>query len=462
MLSIWQFGIKNLVGGVRTETHINVLKIDRRTNVVFTMPQYYFGIETVQSGRKPDPENDTIITIQYQKIDLRSGKPLREIEILKAWESSEEAIVTQFYDKFFRGGQNKWIFIPVGFDINLTWEYITEKFEQYLGPSYIQPGFHFTIPHIDLLSTVVLLNGGNFIGAKLEKFTNHPPKKGEIKEWFETEDYKRIEDHIKGSAESFLVFYTKVKENMPKILRKEAPAPKPVPTPHVVTKPIPPPAATAPKPVAPPPPPPTPVPAVEALVTESEPTEPEPLAIEETTPEPMTPTELTPEPMTPIELTPKPMAHSIPEEPPIEATVEEEVHEVAEEIPEVDEPSSEVVSVEPEEEVHDVVEEHVEEHFADFAPEAVEVGEVAEEAHEEESMDVHEHEIEVHEVHVEEGVEVVEAEEGEIVEAIEAVEVEAEPVPVKARSPKELKKMLKEEQKRKKKKKNKGFGFGKK
>ena len=36
-------------------------------------------------------------------------------------------------DKFFRGGQNKWIFIPVGYNLNTAWEMITLKFEEYLG-----------------------------------------------------------------------------------------------------------------------------------------------------------------------------------------------------------------------------------------------------------------------------------------------------------------------------------------
>ena len=38
------------------------------------MPAYYFAITGYHPGEKPDPAADTIIAIQYQKIDLTSGE----------------------------------------------------------------------------------------------------------------------------------------------------------------------------------------------------------------------------------------------------------------------------------------------------------------------------------------------------------------------------------------------------
>jgi hypothetical protein len=77
------------------------------------MPAYYFAMEGYPAGEKPDPAVDTVITIQYQKIDLTSGEPLGELKILKAWESSEQSIITTFYDQFFKPNTQVTHFIPV-------------------------------------------------------------------------------------------------------------------------------------------------------------------------------------------------------------------------------------------------------------------------------------------------------------------------------------------------------------
>jgi len=409
------------------------------------MPQYYFGIETISQGGKPDPEKDRIIAIHYQKIDFRSGKPLQKIEILKEWESSEEAIVTRFYNKFFRGGQNKWIFIPVGFDLNQAWEYIDTKFEEYLGRSFVNKRFHYTIPHIDLDSMVVLLNKGNFIGAKLEKFTRQTSGKKDVKQWYENQEYEKIISHINTSAESFLVFFTKIKENVHRVLEDaptipkaplpassmKAPGPEPAPEPEVIRGPqIPPPPSQPP---------------IEEHIPEGPP---EPA--EETT-APPEPEEIPPEPAEPV-IPPEPEeAHEmaeihgsdeIPEA--VESHHAEEAHEIdveheVAEVHEVDayheaEEAHEVAEIH-EEEVHEVTEIHDHDEHAEYAPEAIAVEAVEE--HDEHAEAVEVEAVEEHDVHA------------------EAVEVEAvpppPPPPQRSLSPKELKKRLKEEAKQKKK-----------
>ena len=182
------------------------------------MPQYYFDVVTYSPGDKPDPETDRIISIQYRKIDFRSGRPLQEMETLREWESSEEDIVTRFFNTFFRGGQNKWIFIPVGYGLNAIWEIITLKFEQYLGPYFTNPWFYLTIPSLDLEPVVVMLNSGNFIGARLEKFTGEPEYKHRVKAWYEARDFEAIDSAIVSSASAFLTFYQRLKQRIPSIL----------------------------------------------------------------------------------------------------------------------------------------------------------------------------------------------------------------------------------------------------
>ncbi len=46
------------------------------------MAEYYFDIETYSPRDKPNPETDKIITIQFQRIDLRTGKPKEDLVIL--------------------------------------------------------------------------------------------------------------------------------------------------------------------------------------------------------------------------------------------------------------------------------------------------------------------------------------------------------------------------------------------
>ena len=41
------------------------------------MAEYYFDIETYSPNEKPNPDTDKIITIQFQRIDLRTGKTNR-------------------------------------------------------------------------------------------------------------------------------------------------------------------------------------------------------------------------------------------------------------------------------------------------------------------------------------------------------------------------------------------------
>jgi len=182
------------------------------------MTEYYFDIETYSPGERPNPETDKIITIQYQRIDLKTGKPTSEMVVLKEWDSSEKEIVTKFYNNFFRDGNSVWDFIPVGFNLNFEWEFLIAKFEKYLGKKLASKDLHYKIPHLDLKPVVVLLNDGQFKGASLDKFTKKPHDGKIIKEYYEKKEYAKIEEYIKNEAEAFLEFLQKIKANIKKLL----------------------------------------------------------------------------------------------------------------------------------------------------------------------------------------------------------------------------------------------------
>lgn len=182
------------------------------------MAEYYFDIETYSPGERPNPETDKIITIQFQRIDLRTGKPREDLVILKEWESSEKQIVTEFFNRFFADGLSIWNFIPVGYNLNFEWEFLISKFEKYLGKKLASKDLHYKIPHIDLKPIVVLLNDGNFVGAKLDNFSDKPQDGKVIKNYYENKQFDKIDEYIRNETESFLKFLQKIKLNIKKLI----------------------------------------------------------------------------------------------------------------------------------------------------------------------------------------------------------------------------------------------------
>ncbi|MHA1328099.1 MAG: ribonuclease H-like domain-containing protein [Promethearchaeota archaeon] len=185
------------------------------------MIPYYFDIETYSILNKPDPENDKIITIQYQKINLKTGEPIDKLVILKEWKSSEKDIVTLFYNKFLKIGKdykNKWKFVPVGFNLNFEWEFIIAKVRKYLGIKLSSKEIYYDKPRVDLQPILVLLNGGVFRGASLDKFSNKPPNNKKIKGWYENKLYHKIEQYIENEVKAFLDLLCKIIKNIHKLL----------------------------------------------------------------------------------------------------------------------------------------------------------------------------------------------------------------------------------------------------
>ena len=173
------------------------------------MAEYYFDIETYSKGGFPNPDTDNIISIQYQRLNSLDGKPIGNLQILKAWESNEESIIKQFFPIF-----KKWDFIPVGMNLTFEREFLISKFKKHIDPKITSREFYYNFPSIDIQPILVLLNGGNFKGAKLSVFTNKKEDGSRIREWYEHKEFNNIEEYIKQEAESFVEFYQKVKRNI--------------------------------------------------------------------------------------------------------------------------------------------------------------------------------------------------------------------------------------------------------
>ncbi|PKL69198.1 MAG: hypothetical protein CVV30_06370 [Methanomicrobiales archaeon HGW-Methanomicrobiales-1] len=198
------------------------------------MPAYYFAMEGYHTGEKPDPAVDKLITIQYQKIDLTTGEPLGELTILKEWESSEQQIITTFYNEFFRPEMPVTHFIPVGMSLDYEYEMIIAKCRQYKLPAITSHQLYFQRPRFDLRSIVVLLNDGRFAGARLDLFSSKKYDGSHMRKWYENKDFKKIEHFVREETEAvlkLLQYLSKYKTRLGITKKEEGGPRKPAPAP---------------------------------------------------------------------------------------------------------------------------------------------------------------------------------------------------------------------------------------
>ncbi|MBR9680549.1 MAG: hypothetical protein GOU98_01860 [Candidatus Altiarchaeota archaeon] len=183
------------------------------------MGEYYFDIEVYSPGRRPDPKKDKVISIQYQKIDMRTGKPRGDLVILKEWESSEKEIITKFYERFFKKRRSVWDFIPVGNNLNFEFEFLQEKFKKFCSVDFTSFDFHYNTPHFDIKALLLILNNGEFKGSGLHNFTGKTTSGVVIRDYYESKEYDKIEKYIVEETEAFLVFLQKIMEHSSKWLK---------------------------------------------------------------------------------------------------------------------------------------------------------------------------------------------------------------------------------------------------
>ncbi len=174
------------------------------------MANYYLDIETTGI----DPRESRIITIQFQQLD-RMARPVGKLVILKEWEYSEREIIEEFIR---RSGMLKglWNFVPFGY--NLRFEH---SFLQYKSIYYGFPMIDIlNSPHIDLFFTGVIMNGGMFKGAALDKITGKPRNGSIIPEWYNSREYGKIIDYIETETREYLKFANWLYRKLPETLKE--------------------------------------------------------------------------------------------------------------------------------------------------------------------------------------------------------------------------------------------------
>ena len=169
------------------------------------MTEYYFDIETLGT----DPQDDKIITIQYQK--LEDGEPVEDLVILKEWESSEGEIVKEILDKQLL--EPGWDFMPIGNRLKFDLIFVIEKAKQH-GLLDWKPGdikyYFFNKPTLDLAPILVMMNDLKFLGSGIDSFTNK--KKGSIVPvHYSKGDYEEIIKYIEVERDAVIGLLAEVR-----------------------------------------------------------------------------------------------------------------------------------------------------------------------------------------------------------------------------------------------------------
>ena len=165
--------------------------------------EYYLDLET----QGLNPETDKIVTLQYQQLNSE-GDPVGNLVILKEWELGEEELIKRFLTVF-----RKWEFIPVGMNLGFDFRFLLTKIQKYPGGKIDLLELS-SFPHLDIKPILVLMNGGNFKGAKLSNFTEKGQNGIAIPLYYKNKEYDKILGYIEKEASEFIKFYKYLKNNL--------------------------------------------------------------------------------------------------------------------------------------------------------------------------------------------------------------------------------------------------------
>jgi hypothetical protein len=159
------------------------------------------------------------VTIQFQRLDSRTGEKEGDLTILKSWESSEKDILGKFYSIF--NPEDVWKFVPIGF--NLSFDFFSLLYRWRRIGIEVQPKILFSEhPYIDIKSILVTFNRGLFKRANLEKFTGKQYSGLKVKEWYAEKDYASIQAYIEDEADRFIKLYRFLVQRLPYIWQEFA------------------------------------------------------------------------------------------------------------------------------------------------------------------------------------------------------------------------------------------------
>lgn len=173
-----------------------------------TMPAYYLDIETTGL----DPKTDKIITIQYQELERNTGMPAGPLTILKEWDEVNEAkMLRRFIKETYVTSKFPFDFIPVGYNLKFEDSFLSQRSKRN-GLKNINIASR---PLLDIQTTLVLMNHGEFKGSGLDKMTGKRQSGKKIEEWYRAEKYDKIISYVTNESEEFSRFFAWLCKEMP-------------------------------------------------------------------------------------------------------------------------------------------------------------------------------------------------------------------------------------------------------
>lgn len=171
------------------------------------MPSYYIDMETTGL----DPIEDSIITIQYQELERRTGRPVGELQILKSWEADEPEMLETLVRDAKIDVRDRFAFMPVGYSLAFK-----HKFLRRGGISLLDH------PCLDLHHAAILMNCGELRGSGLDRITGKAHSGVPVPVWHDSGRYDMITQYVERKAEAFCDLYGWLLKRMPEIRREFA------------------------------------------------------------------------------------------------------------------------------------------------------------------------------------------------------------------------------------------------
>jgi len=177
------------------------------------LTEYYFDLETYSPQERPDPTNDKIITIQFQKLS-RDGGPNGDLQILTEWDcGSEKELLDRFRKIFFFGSD--FSFIPIGmnlygFDLISLIYRLNHHFNLNLSVELFR-----NRPVIDIKSILIMMNDGQFKGYNSILGKKQPGNV--VRTYYENKDYDKIIEYIKDETANFIEKYQILRKQIPNL-----------------------------------------------------------------------------------------------------------------------------------------------------------------------------------------------------------------------------------------------------